>query len=178
MTPVEPTRTCSLSIPKNSAAFSAVSSQCFSPSLPVPAFAIPVLTTIARTGPFFSLMISLSHSTGAALTTFFVKVPAEVQSFSEYTIAISSLSLYLTPAATADALNPLAAVTPPSMAFIFISSSLDPDISMNPWHGYAPSSIPVIIIIHHLPNFTSSGIYGKRQNGSQVNVHGLQACEH
>ena len=49
MTPVEPTSTSSFSIPRHSAAFEAVSSHSLSPSLPVPALAIPVFTTTART---------------------------------------------------------------------------------------------------------------------------------
>ena len=75
ITPVDATRTASSGISINSEVFFAVSLQYPNPSVPVHALAIPAFTTTACANALFFTM-SLSHFTGAAFTTFVVKVPA------------------------------------------------------------------------------------------------------
>ena len=82
MTPVEPMRTADAGIFSCRPTSSAVFSQSSMPLLPVPAFAMPELTTTACTGDFAATM-SISHLTGAAFTILLVKVPATQQGTSE-----------------------------------------------------------------------------------------------
>ncbi len=79
MTPVEPRRTLFAGIPRASPAAAAVFAQTDRPSSPVQAFAMPEFTMTAETFPSDFLTMSRSQMTGAALTTFEVKVPAAVQ---------------------------------------------------------------------------------------------------
>ena len=78
MTPVEPSSTLSAGISSALAAQSAVWRQVSMPASPVAALAMPAFTTTAR-ADFTSYTIRRSHSTGAALTTLVVKVPATAQ---------------------------------------------------------------------------------------------------
>jgi len=76
ITPVEAVKTSFVETPSASAICAAMYSLISLPSPPVQALAIPLFNTTAWTSFLFST-ISLSHQTGAAFTTFVVKVPAQ-----------------------------------------------------------------------------------------------------
>ena len=78
---------------------------------------MPALTTTVWM-PFDSSITFLSKSTGAAFTTFLVKVPAATHGLLLTIIAISSLPVYLIPAAVFAASKPFGDVTPPEITFI------------------------------------------------------------
>ena len=81
MTPVEATNTSEVLTPRASPVRCAVFSASFIPFRPLQAFAFPLFATIARTVRPFST--SMSRSTGAAFTLFFVNTAAEVAGTSE-----------------------------------------------------------------------------------------------
>ena len=103
ITPVDPIRTERSGMPRTRPASFAVSSQIFRPSRPVQALAIPEFTTTACTFSRLSRTMLRSHRTGAAFTTFEVKVPAATQGTLLYTSAMSVRPSYLIPAAAAAA---------------------------------------------------------------------------
>ncbi len=117
ITPVEATSTELGEMPSEEAAAQAISSAAsYAPG--AQAFALPLLAIMALALPDLSL--SISSSTGAALTELRVKTPAAVHSVSEKISARSSFSRLLprlTPQCTPDAENPDGAVTPPSVYF-------------------------------------------------------------
>jgi hypothetical protein len=119
MTPVEATSTCSTGQPTTRAVSSAISRATFIPSLPVQAFAHPLLMTIARVEPCERARCSRDTTTGAACTRFVVKTAAAVAGTSETRSARSSgcpfelPSCRLIPALTPAARNPCGVVTPP-----------------------------------------------------------------
>ena len=115
ITPVEPVRTRSASMPKASAAHFCIFFA-LSMSLGAHALALPELAIIAIAFPLFT--VSISSCTGAALTLLRVNSPAAAQSHSE-TIRARSFFVFpfLIPALMPPALNPFAAVTPPSIIF-------------------------------------------------------------
>ena len=90
ITPVEPINTLSVSVSSTLATSFATSLQHSIPASPVQALAIPELITITCGFALLSTTF-LSHFTGAAFTTFVVKVPAASQGFWLYTKAISVL---------------------------------------------------------------------------------------
>ena len=104
ITPVEATRTSSERTPNCFAARSAVLRASFSPAVPVQALAHPAFAIIALALPFW--ICSWVRITGAAFTLFVVNTPAAVASFSEKISAKSRALPFLSPTATADALNP------------------------------------------------------------------------
>ncbi len=127
MTPVDDTSTeeAGTAPPKPSETAFASASQACMPSSPVQALAIPEFTTTACTAAPDAITF-LSHCTGAAFTTFDVKVPAVTHGFSLKIIAISSRPCFRIPAAAAEAINPSAAQTPPFTAFIPMKNSSSP----------------------------------------------------
>ena len=78
MTPVLKGSTASVPQPTSSAAFSQVFSAFIRPVSPVPALAMPVLTTMARTALVFA-RCARQTCTGAAAKRFRVKTPATVE---------------------------------------------------------------------------------------------------
>ena len=88
ITPVEPRSTWPAGTPSARATHAAVCSHMAMPAAPVAALAMPALTTTARAA-FAVCTICRSHTTGAALTTLVVKVPATPQGTSLAIMAIS-----------------------------------------------------------------------------------------
>ena len=89
--PVEQTNTCDFSQPIASAARAHILSASSSPRVPVQAFALPLLATIARIfGDAFRR--AMSSNTGDAFTSFVVNTPAASAGVSETTRAKSRRS--------------------------------------------------------------------------------------
>ena len=99
--------------PSDSATALAVRLASTRPGAPVHAFALPALTTAARTRP--PATFARETTTGAAATAFVVKTAAAGTGSAAAIIATSSLPDFLMPAATPEARKPCGAVTPPSV---------------------------------------------------------------
>jgi hypothetical protein len=115
MTPVDATSTAVGSIDRALAVSKVISDACDIPSVPVQAFAHPLLTTIAEIRPADACMCSRETRTGAACARFVVNTAAAVDGESDTITARSSLPFALMPHATPAARNPAGAVTPPGI---------------------------------------------------------------
>ena len=113
--PVEALKTCCDGTFNSSEANQQIFSASLTPCSPVQAFAFPLFTTTALALPEVSRAISTR--TGAALNALVVNTPAIEHSTSDRIRARSKPS-FLIPHLTPAAVNPLAAVTPPSIFFI------------------------------------------------------------
>ena len=116
ITPVDATRTSLSSAPTADAAALTIVQASRMPRSPVQAFALPLLTTIARM-EVERASCSFTTTIGAAFTTLVVTTAAAVAGGSDTSRQRSSFS-FLTPQWIPAARNPFGAVTPPAHAVI------------------------------------------------------------
>src|SRR5918998_4155882 len=113
MSPVEHTSTASRPQPSSAATAAHIRSASSSPCLPVPALALPLLSTTAAARPRVAARWRLLTVTGAATTRFWVNTPAAATGApsSVATSARSAAPSCLMPQATPAATNPAGATT-------------------------------------------------------------------
>ena len=142
MRPVEQTSTWLSAHPSRRATAQVMARAWIRPSLPVQAFAFPLLTMIARALPVFAFR--MLTFTGAAFTWFFVNVAAQTAGFSEAMSAMSFLPRALIPAAKPAARNPRGAVTEPLIRVKEVFMGAVPPFLHNrkPDSGIAPPGRP------------------------------------
>jgi hypothetical protein len=94
--------------------------------------------------------MSLSQITGAAFITLLVNVPAVTQGAVLKINAISLRPLYLIPASVPAAINPLAAVTPPSICLIVLIYFLFSAFCKDAYYSFSSISLQPYSILPHI----------------------------